>query len=463
MGTGLDRLPKDNAARQRRCNWGSGHIMAIKIGWWTDDSLAGTSGDDWIEGLSGEDTIEGLEGDDSLYGSSGEDSILGGDGDDTLDGGSQDDVLSGGTGEDTLDGDSGDDLLSGGADADYLTGDSGDDSLFGGTGDDTLRGGTDSDLVDGGAGDDLIIEGGYEGGNDTIVFGADSGHDTVRGFSPTDDYVHIGDASLDDVILTPTSNPKIWVMTLDGVPDASLTLDFTYYWDSGVTVEELIPQVINNNDYTLPDDPFPDPICLTMGAMVDTTAGPKPVEALRPGDQLLTYDAGPRPLVGVLRHRVPAAQLAKNPALRPVEIAAGAFGGGLPRRDMLVSMQHWFPGLGRTPRRKGRGADTRPSHRRGHGPGPTGRGADGLGGLLPPADGQPPVDPRRRGLDRDGLYRAGGAERRPGAQAHGADGPRAEDAGAGAQAVAAQAPEELHRPQAGRRRPAEASAPRHVA
>lgn len=316
--------------------------MAIKIGWWTDDSLAGTSGDDWIEGLSGEDTIEGLEGDDSLYGSSGEDSILGGDGDDTLDGGSQDDVLSGGTGEDTLDGDSGDDLLSGGADADYLTGDSGDDSLFGGTGDDTLRGGTDSDLVDGGAGDDLIIEGGYEGGNDTIVFGADSGHDTVRGFSPTDDYVHIGDASLDDVILTPTSNPKIWVMTLDGVPDASLTLDFTYYWDSGVTVEELIPQVINNNDYTLPDDPFPDPICLTMGAMVDTTAGPKPVEALRPGDQLLTYDAGPRPLVGVLRHRVPAAQLAKNPALRPVEIAAGAFGGGLPRRDMLVSMQHCF-------------------------------------------------------------------------------------------------------------------------
>lgn len=313
-----------------------------KNGDWQDDSLAGTDADDSISGSSGNDTIDGGAGDDTLKGDSGEDLLFGGAGDDSLDGGSQDDVLSGGAGNDTLVGSSGSDVLSGGDGDDWLDGGSQDDSLYGGAGNDTLFGGSNSDLMDGGAGDDLILAGGYEGGHDTIVFGADSGNDTVIGFSPKDDVIHIGGASLDDVILTPTDDPKIWVMTLNGVEDASLTLDFTYYWNAGITPEELKQQVVSDLDYTVPDDPYPTPVCLTAGTRVQTPLGPRPVESLRPGDLVMTYDDGPQPVRAVLTNRVPGMAMLADPALRPVEIAAGAFGVGLPERAMRVSRQHAF-------------------------------------------------------------------------------------------------------------------------
>ncbi len=311
-------------------------------GTWRDDSLGGTPGDDIIDGKSGDDTLDGGAGDDTLLGQSGSDTLFGGDGDDSLDGGSQDDALSGGAGDDTLIGASGDDLLSGGDGNDSLDGGAGDDSLFGGAGDDTLFGDHGSDLMDGGAGDDLILGGGYDGGQDTIVFGPGSGHDTVDGFSPVSDVIHVGGTSLDDVILTPTADPKIWVLTLDGVADASLTIDFTYYWDSGVTIEEIAGQVFNDDDFTLPDDPYATPVCLTAGAMVAVPGGVRAVERLRAGDLVLTRDAGAQPVRAVLRNRIPAAAMAADPALRPVFIGAGAFGGGLPVRDMLVSLQHAF-------------------------------------------------------------------------------------------------------------------------
>ncbi|WP_172300076.1 Hint domain-containing protein [Pseudoruegeria sp. HB172150] len=325
-----------------------------KDGDWKDDSLTGTSDDDSISGKSGDDTIDGGAGNDTLSGDSGEDQLFGGEGDDSLDGGSQKDTLSGGAGNDTLKGGSEDDVLSGGDGDDYLEGGSQSDSLFGGAGNDTLFGGSDSDYIDGGAGDDLILEGGYEGGQDTIVFGADSGNDTVDGFSPADDKIYIRGASLDDVILTPTDDPKIWVLTLKGVADSSLTINFQYYWDSGISVEELTEQVITEeDDGPMPTDPYPSPICLTEGTMVDTPQGPRAVETLKPGDLVLTYDAGAQPLRAVLRNRVPVEALAEHATLRPVAIAASAFGEGLPRRPMQVSLQHAFLAWDGRPNGKG--------------------------------------------------------------------------------------------------------------
>lgn len=326
-------------------NWISGS--------WRADSLSGTAGDDIIDGGSNTDTLDGGAGNDSLYGGSGDDTLFGGAGDDSLDGGSQDDLLSGGAGDDTLEGASGDDVLSGGDGGDFLDGGSGQDSLFGGAGDDTLFGDHGSDLMDGGAGDDLILAGAYDGGQDTIVFGPDSGHDTALGFSPVDDVIHIGGASIDDVILTATADPRIWVLTLDGVPGASLTLDFSFYWDGGVTLEELEAQVVSDEDFVLPNDPYPSPICLTTGAMVAVPGGTRPVERLRAGDLVLTRDAGPQPVRAVLRNRIPAAAMAADPALRPVRIGRGAFGADLPQRDMLVSLQHAFLAWDGRPNGKG--------------------------------------------------------------------------------------------------------------
>jgi|GEM_PF-6546663 len=321
-------------------------------GSWRDNTLTGTDEDDKIKGKSGSDTLEGKGGDDTLTGDSGDDTLLGGTGNDELEGGSSHDALSGGDGNDTLHGDSGDDLLSGGDGDDVLDGGWGADTIFGGDGNDTITA-VDGDVVDGGAGDDQIDMGGHSGGSDTIVFGAGSGHDTVTGWSPESDNIHIGGASPADVTLTPTADPQVWVMTLDGAPDASLTLDFTYHWDSSIGEADIRARILTSDDTPLPQDPYGPPICLTTGAMIDTAAGPCPIEALRPGDLVLTRDAGAQPLRANLHRHVPAAAQAADPALRPVVIEAGAFGGGLPGQRMLVSLQHAF--LAHDPRPGGKG------------------------------------------------------------------------------------------------------------
>jgi hypothetical protein len=347
-------------------------------GTWRDDTLDGGPGDDRIRGRSGDDSLSGNGGDDRLEGSSGDDTLDGGPGSDDLDGGSQDDLLSGGAGDDTLEGASGEDTLEGGAGADLIegasqddviwggdgddtvTGDSGtdlvsggsgddlldggtqDDTMFGGAGDDTLVGGSNDDWLDGGSGDDLVDAGGYSGGSDTIVFGPDAGHDTVDGFNPTTDFLHVGGAAIEDVILSPTDNPKVWVLTLDGEPDASLTLDFDHFWDDDLQVEDLTDRVIGDTDVLPPDDPYDEPICLTAGTQIETARGLVPAAALREGDLLRTLDAGWQPVRAVLRRWFPRAELRADPAVRPVHVPAGALGDGLPWRDMRVSLQHCF-------------------------------------------------------------------------------------------------------------------------
>ncbi len=307
-----------------------------------DDTLVGGEGDDLLDGDSQNDLLIGGEGDDTLIGASGEDTLEGGDGDDLIDGASQEDVIWGGDGEDTVNGGSQDDLISGGDGDDYLDGGTQSDTIFGGAGNDTLVGGSNEDWLDGGAGDDLIQADGYGGGSDTIVFGPGMGNDTIQGFNPATDFLHVGGVDRADLVFTPTADPRIWVLTIDGVPDTSLTIDFTFYWDAGVNIAQLDDRVLTDTDVTPPDDPYEDPICLTAAVQVETARGPVPAAALREGDLVRTLDGGWQPVRAVLRRWFPATELAADPALRPVRIAAGAFGRGLPVRDMRVSLQHCF-------------------------------------------------------------------------------------------------------------------------
>ena len=79
--------------------------------------------------------------------------------------------------------------------------------------------------------------------------------------------------------------------------------------------------------------------CFTPGTLVTTIKGKRPVEALRPGELLLTRDCGFQPLLWRgLRHRLPARATAQ--ADFPVIIRAGALGHGQPERDMIVSPGH---------------------------------------------------------------------------------------------------------------------------
>jgi hypothetical protein len=81
-------------------------------------------------------------------------------------------------------------------------------------------------------------------------------------------------------------------------------------------------------------------ICVTHGTLVGTPTGLVPVEDLAISDLVLTLDGRAEPIRWIGSRRVTGGELAHDPTLRPVRIAAGAFGPGRPARDLSVSPQH---------------------------------------------------------------------------------------------------------------------------
>lgn len=81
-------------------------------------------------------------------------------------------------------------------------------------------------------------------------------------------------------------------------------------------------------------------ICYLAGTLIATPDGEVPVETLRAGDLVLTRDHGPQPLVWTSISHVTPADLDVAPNQRPLRVAAGALGDGLPRRDVDLSPQH---------------------------------------------------------------------------------------------------------------------------
>ncbi|NMJ40035.1 hypothetical protein GWK16_02195 [Roseomonas sp. JC162] len=213
--------------------------------------LIGHAGDDTIRGGGGNDRIEGRDDNDRLYGEAGTDVILGGNGADIVDGGLGSDTLYGEDGNDSLFGgtDSITDVLYGGNGDDWLDGGLGYDIMYGGPGNDIyiasqqveaiyenpgegwdvvialggsgfvlpdnveelfvsgpitgtgnalsnritgsaaaerLLGKDGNDTITGAGGNDLMWG---EGGADTFVFGAHSGVDAIRDFTPGQDRI----------------------------------------------------------------------------------------------------------------------------------------------------------------------------------------------------------------------------------------------------------------------------------
>ncbi|MCG7520344.1 Hint domain-containing protein [Ruegeria sp. Ofav3-42] len=74
------------------------------------------------------------------------------------------------------------------------------------------------------------------------------------------------------------------------------------------------------------------PPCFTPGTLIDTPDGPRAVEDLKPGDQVLTADNGPRPLLWIGRTTVEA-----TGKLAPIRFDAGVLGLS---RPLVVSPQH---------------------------------------------------------------------------------------------------------------------------
>lgn len=277
------------------------------------DGLYGSAFDDVLLGYDGQGTVPGDLYTNIFYGGAGNDVLDGRGGDDALYGGADNDTIYGGAGNDTLDGGTGNDLLYGGTGNDQIAGGDGNDTIYGGAGQDTIYGGAGDDVIYGGGGTGNLIQGGT--GNDTIFGGIG---DTVDGGENAGDWdvLDLSDWGWQytNVIYDPLNHENGTVQFLDTNGAVIGTLQFS-------NIEKVIP-------------------CFTPGTRITTDRGEVPVEDLQPGDMVLTRDRGFRPLIWVGRRDLTLADLVVQPALRPVRIAAGALGGGLPCRDMLVSPQH---------------------------------------------------------------------------------------------------------------------------
>ncbi|WP_225612310.1 Hint domain-containing protein [Paracoccus sp. PAR01] len=80
--------------------------------------------------------------------------------------------------------------------------------------------------------------------------------------------------------------------------------------------------------------------CFARGTSIETSRGPLAIEDLRAGDLAITRDHGAQAIRWIGSAKLDRKALAANPNMRPIRIAKGALGHGLPVADLLVSPQH---------------------------------------------------------------------------------------------------------------------------
>ncbi len=118
------------------------------------------------------------------------------------------------------------------------------------------------------------------------------------------------------------------------------TVTLSVPFDTAGTYSVRFTEIGPNNSLGAVIDNVSFVVCFTAGTLIDTPGGPRPVEDLRPGDLVSTLDNGPQPVRWVGHRTVTRAEMLRDPRLRPVTIATGAFGRSRPLRDLTVSRQH---------------------------------------------------------------------------------------------------------------------------
>ena len=81
-------------------------------------------------------------------------------------------------------------------------------------------------------------------------------------------------------------------------------------------------------------------VCFARGTRLASLDGEPRVERLAVGDHLLVSSGRSRRIAWVGRRRIDCARHPNPQAVWPVRVRAGAFGPGLPKRDLLLSPQH---------------------------------------------------------------------------------------------------------------------------
>ena len=165
--------------------------------------------------------------------------------------------------------------------------------------------------------------------------------------APTD----AGDTVQADLAALVTALPNDASVTLgDGTTPVTLNESLTIAQLMGldVTPDAGLSSGSSTFDYTVTDSQFAsaggtatvDVACFATGTRIGTATGMVAVEALAVGDMVVTTDRGCQPVVWIGSREVDCEAHPKPESVWPVRVRAGAFGAGLPGRDLWLSPDH---------------------------------------------------------------------------------------------------------------------------
>jgi hypothetical protein len=140
---------------------------------------------------------------------------------------------------------------------------------------------------------------------------------------------------------TPTflSTTEIGKLTLNGTYGPS---DFTLIDNTGLPMVPGAVSINSNGTFTTPfqlDITTSHTICFARGTLIATPEGEKPVELLREGDLLLTFDGRSAPARWIGRGEVMVAR-GRRTAATPVIVRKGALADNVPHHDLRITKGH---------------------------------------------------------------------------------------------------------------------------
>ncbi len=157
-----------------------------------------------------------------------------------------------------------------------------------------------------------------------FVFGDGFDHELILDFEPSVDVLKLYSATVGDW--------DAFEARLDADEDgnALLTLDD----GSTLMLVGVPPKALGPDQVILTGRP----ICFAAGTLIATPDGPVPVERLRPGDLVLTCDGPPLPVLWTWAQKL--VLQGESARCRPLVLAPGALGPGLPAAPLRLSPGH---------------------------------------------------------------------------------------------------------------------------
>jgi phospholipase/lecithinase/hemolysin len=134
---------------------------------------------------------------------------------------------------------------------------------------------------------------------------------------------------------TSSYDPSKLVSTVPSVQNSYLFFDVLHPTTTG---QQIFANIVQAS--------LTSPACFAAGSRIATPRGPRPVETLRPGDEVTLQSGEAAPVTWIGHRSVSPASLNRPADAWPIRIAAHAFAPGLPSRDLRLSPDHavWCDG-----------------------------------------------------------------------------------------------------------------------